>query len=129
MYMTNRSQMGSIVFLIGTKQAEVFALELRKIAALVSVYTLASTNINQSAPNLVKMYMTLRSELIWIMGQIRPDRSGLSILELEKLLYLTLFILKHLQIYKPISTKLDQNVYDHKVLYVFDHGSYWTQTT
>ena len=127
--MTNRSQMSSNVCLIGTKQAEVFALELGKVAALVSIYTLASTNINQSVPNLVKMYMTLRSELIWIMGQIRPDRSELSILELEKLLYLTLFILKHLQIYKPISTKLGQNLYDHKVLDEFDYGCYWTQTT
>ena len=33
------------------------------------VYPLASTNINQSAPNMVKMYMTIRSE----MSLIRPD--------------------------------------------------------
>ena len=32
------------------------------------VYTLASTNINQSVPNLVKMYMTIRSQLssLWV---------------------------------------------------------------
>ena len=34
------------------------------------VNTLASTNINQSAPNLVKMYMTIRSRLSFIMELI-----------------------------------------------------------
>ena len=34
---------------------DLFALEFRKIAEYDFVYTLASTNINQSAPNLVQM--------------------------------------------------------------------------
>ena len=44
---------------IGLEQPELFALELGKIAAFYSFYTLASTNINQSAPNLVTMNMSI----------------------------------------------------------------------
>ena len=40
----------------GPEQLELFALELGKIAAFDFNYSLASTNINQSAPNLVTMY-------------------------------------------------------------------------
>ena len=57
------------------------------------VYTLASTNINQLAPNLVQMYMTIRSRMNSIMDLIGPELSELSALELENLLYLTLFTL------------------------------------
>ena len=38
---------------------ELFALELRKIATFDFVYSVASTNINQSAPNLVPMNMSI----------------------------------------------------------------------
>ena len=38
-----------------TGTTELFALELGKIAAFDFVYSLASTNINQSTPNLVTM--------------------------------------------------------------------------
>ena len=57
------------------------------------VYTLASTNINLSTPNLVKMYMTLRSQMSSIMELIGPELSESSALELENLAYLTLFTL------------------------------------
>ena len=57
------------------------------------VNTLASTNINQSAPNLVRMYMTIRSRMSSIMELIEPELSELSALELEILSYLTLLIL------------------------------------
>ena len=46
---------------LGLEQLELFALELGKFAAFDSVYTLASWNINQSAPNFVKIYMAIRS--------------------------------------------------------------------
>ena len=46
---------------IEPEHPELFALEIGKMAESDFVYTLASTNINQSAPNLVKMYMTIRS--------------------------------------------------------------------
>ena len=55
------------------------------------VYTLASTNINQSAPTLVHMYMTIRSQMSSIMELIEPELTELSALELENLPYLTLF--------------------------------------
>ena len=59
--------------------------------SLVHVYTLTSTNINQSTPNLVKMYVTIRSQMSSIMDIIGPEHSELSALELEKLLCLTVF--------------------------------------
>ena len=57
------------------------------------VNTLASTNINQSAPNLVKMYMTMRSQMSSVMELIGIKLSELSALELENLPYLTSFTL------------------------------------
>ena len=45
---------------IKAENPELFALECRKIAKSDFVFDLASTNINQSAPNLVKMYGTIR---------------------------------------------------------------------
>ena len=45
--------------LIGPEQLELFDLELVKIATFDFVYSLASTNINQSAPNLVTMNMSI----------------------------------------------------------------------
>ena len=69
----------------------IFALELRKIAAFNFVYCIASTNINQSALNLVTMYMNIRSPMSLIMGQVIPDQSVLSALEIEKLNFSSLF--------------------------------------
>ena len=51
--------MNSIMGPIGPEQLELFALELGKIATLDFIYSLASTNINQSAPNLVTMNMSI----------------------------------------------------------------------
>ena len=70
--MTIGSWMSSIKVLIGLEQWELLALKLKKIAIFHFVYTLASTSINQSAPNLVKIYMTIRSWMNSIMGLIRP---------------------------------------------------------
>ena len=95
--MTNRSRISLIMGLIGLERPSLFAFELGKNQN-ETVDTVASTNSNQSAPNLVKMYVTNRSLMSLIMVQIGQDRSELSALELEKLLYLTLFILYYLQI-------------------------------
>ena len=57
------------------------------------VNTLPSTNINQSSPNLVKMYMTTRAQMSSIMELIGPELSELSAFELENLQYLTMFTL------------------------------------
>ena len=76
---------------IGPEQLELFALELGKIAAFDIVYSLTSTNINQSAPNLVTMNMSIRSQMSLIMGQIILDQSVLFALEIEKMNLSSLF--------------------------------------
>ena len=53
--------MSSIMGQMKPEHLELFALEFGTIAESDFVYTLASTNINQSAPNMVKMYVTIRS--------------------------------------------------------------------
>ena len=85
--------MSLIMGQIEPEHPELFALEFGKIAESDFVYTLVSTNIDQSAPNFVKMYMTLRSPMKTIMDLIGPELSELFVLEFEKLPYLTLFTL------------------------------------
>ena len=76
-------QMSLIMGQIEPEHPELFALELGKIAESDIFYTLASTNIDQSAPNLVKMYMTIRSRMSLIMDLIGQELSQLSALEFE----------------------------------------------
>ena len=57
--MAMRARMSSSMGQIEPEHLELFALEFGKIAESDFVYTLESTNIDQSTPNLVKMYMTL----------------------------------------------------------------------
>ena len=78
---------------IEPEHPELFALELGKIAESDFGYTLASTNIDESAPNLVKMYMTIIFQMSLIINLIGPELSELSALELENLPYLNLFTL------------------------------------
>ena len=92
-HMPMRARMSSIMGQIEAEHPELFALEFGKIAESYFVYTLASTNINQSAPNLVKMYMTIRSQMSSIVDLIGLELSKLSALEFENLPYLTLFTL------------------------------------
>ena len=91
--MPTRAWMSLIMGQIEPEHLELFALEFGKIVESVFVYTLASTNIDQSAPNLVKMYMTIRSQMSLIMDLIEPELSKLSALEFENLPCLTLFTL------------------------------------
>ena len=70
---------------IEPEHLELFALEFGKIAESDFVYTLTSTNINQSAPNLVKMYVTIRSRMSLIMDLIEPELSELFALEFAKI--------------------------------------------
>ena len=51
--------------------SELFSLEFAKIAESDFVYTLASINVDQLVPNMVKIYMTMRCWMSSIMGQIR----------------------------------------------------------
>ena len=90
--------MSLIMGQIESENWELCALEFGKIAESDFVYTPASTNIDQSASNLVKMYVTIKSRMSSIMDLIGPELSELSTLEFENLPYLTLFTLYHLQI-------------------------------
>ena len=93
-----KSRMSLIMGQIELEHPKLFALEFGEIAESDFVYTLASTNADQSTPNLVKMYMTIRLRMNLIMDLIGPELYELSALEFENLPYLTLFTLYHLQI-------------------------------
>ena len=68
-----RSPMTSIMGQIELEHPELFAFEFGKIAEHDFVFTLSSTNIYQSAPNLVTMYMTIKSRMSSIMNLIGPE--------------------------------------------------------
>ena len=91
--MPMRVWMSSIMGQTEPEHPELFALGFGKIAESDFVYTPASTNINQSAPNLVKMYVTIRLRMSSIMDLIGPELSEVSALEFENFPYLTLFTL------------------------------------
>ena len=88
-----RSRMSLIMGQIEPEHLGLFALEFGKIAENDFVYSPSSTNIDQSASNLVKVYFTIRSRMSLIMELIALELSVLSALELESLPYLTLFTL------------------------------------
>ena len=67
------SWMSSNMGQIEREHLELFALEFGKIAEYDLVYTLSSTNIDHSAPNLVKMYVIIRSRMSFIMDLIRLE--------------------------------------------------------
>ena len=56
---------------MGPELSELFALEFGKIAESDIVYFITSTNADQLVPNMVTVYMTMRSWMSLIMGQIR----------------------------------------------------------
>ena len=85
------------------------------------VNTLASTNINQSASNLIKMYMTIKSRMSSITELIGAELFELFALELENLPYLTFLTLWHLQILTSQYQNWPQ--YAQRVPDEFDHGS------
>ena len=79
-----RFQMSSIKGQIRLEHLELFALEFGKIAESGFVYTLASTNINQSAPNLVNMYVTIRSRISVIMGLTLSQTRNFRLFQTER---------------------------------------------
>ena len=85
-----RSRITSVMGQIEAEHPELFAFEFVKTAEYGFIYTRSSTNINQLAPNLVKLYVIIRSWMKLIMDLIGPELSELSALELEKLPYLIL---------------------------------------
>ena len=66
--------MSSVMEQIEPECLELFVLEFWKMTESYFVYTLASTNIDQSAQNLVTMNMSIRSQMSLIMGQVIPDQ-------------------------------------------------------
>ena len=73
-----KSRMSLIMGQIESEHPKLFALEFGKIAESDFVYTLASTNIDQSTPNFVKMYVTIRSWMSLIMDLIGSELFELS---------------------------------------------------
>ena len=103
--------MSLIMEQIEPEHPELFALEFGKVAEYYFVYTLASTNINQSAPNLVKMYVTIRSRMSSIMDLIRLELSELFALEFAK-------IAESDFVYTLASKKVDQLVPNMVTIYM-----------
>ena len=93
--------MSSIMGQIEPEHTELFALEFGKIAENDFVYTQASSNINQSTPNSVKMYVTISSQMSLILHVIGPKLSELFALEFAK-------IAESDFVYTLASTNLDQ---------------------
>ena len=98
-----RSRMSSIMEKIEPERSELFVLEFRKTAESDFVYTLASTNINQLAPTLVKMFVSIRSRMRLNMDLIGPELSELFPLEFAK-------IAESDFVYTIASTNVDQLV-------------------
>ena len=78
-----RSRISSIMDLIRPKLSELSGLELENWPYL-TLFTLASANIDQSVPNLATIYMLIRSQMSLIMGQIEPEHPELFALEFGK---------------------------------------------
>ena len=76
-----RSRMSLIMEQIKPEHPELFALEFGKIAEYDFVYSLSSTNIDQSAPNFIKNFVIIRSPMSSIIELIRPKLSKVSALE------------------------------------------------
>ena len=104
-----RPQMSLIMEQIKLEHPQLFVLEFGKIAESDFVYTLAS--INQSAPNLVKMYVTIRFQMRSIMDLIRPDLSEFIALEFAK-------IAESDFVYTIASTNVDQLVPNMATIYM-----------
>ena len=76
-----------------------------------------------STPNFVKMYVTIRSQMSWIMDLIGPELTELFALEFAK-------IAEPDFVYTlPVSTKLGHNIYDNRVLDEFNYQSNPTVTS
>ena len=88
-----RSLVSLIMGEIEPEHSELIALEFGRIPEYDFVYSISCTNIDQSAPNFVKMYVIIKSQMSLIMELIGPELSELSTLVLENLPYLTLLTL------------------------------------
>ena len=116
--MTVRSRISSIMELIGPELSELSALELENLPYL-TLLTLASANIDQSAPNLATIYMSIRSWMRSIMGQIEPELLKLFALEFGKIAeYDFVYTLSSTNVYTLSSTNIDQSAPNLVKMYV-----------
>ena len=106
-----RSLTNSIMEQIEQEHPQLFVLDFGKNAESDFVYTLASTNINQSAPNLVKMYVIIRSKMRLIMDSVGPELSELFSLEFAE-------IAESDFVYTIASTNVDQFVPNMVTIYL-----------
>ena len=67
----------------------------------------------KSAPNLVKIFMSNKIWMNSIMGPIGPEQLELFVLELGKIASFD-FVYSSIYKYKPISTKIGHNEYEHR---------------
>ena len=117
-----RSRMSLIMGQIELENPELLALEFGKITEYDFVYTLASTNIDHSAPNLVKMYGTIRSRMSSIMDLIGAELTEIFALEIAKIAESD-FVYTSIYKCRPMSTKHGHNIYDNEILDEFSYGS------
>ena len=103
--------MNLIVGQIEPEHSELFALEFGKIAEYDFVYALSSTNINQSAPNLVKLYITIRSLMNLIIELIGPELSRVVFPWIRKFAIFDF-------VYTLASAKIDQSVTNLVTIYM-----------
>ena len=106
-----KSRMSSILGQIESEHPKLFALKFGKIAESDFVYTLTSTNIDQSTPNMVKMYVTIRLRMSSIMDLIRPELFELSALEFENFSVFDF-------VYTLASANIDQSVPNLATIYI-----------
>ena len=85
MYGTVRSWKFSIMNVIGTKLLELSTHYLKKTVIFDFVYILSSAYIDQSAPNLGKIFISNRICMSSIIGPIGPEQLELFGLELWKI--------------------------------------------
>ena len=85
MYVTRRSRMSLIMDVIRSELSKLSALELEKFAIFDFIYTVTSTNTNQSAPNLITIYVIIRSRMSSVMVIIGPEHPELFALEFGKI--------------------------------------------
>ena len=114
--------------LIGVELCKLSALEVENLPYFTLFYTLASANIDQSVPNLATIYMPIRSQMSFVMGQIEPEHPEMFALEFGKIAESDFLLHSSIYKYLPINTKLGQNVCDHKISNEFDYGSNQTRT-
>ena len=104
-------------------------MNLEKFAETNFVYILASPGTNQSAPNLVKMYVTIRSRMSSIMDLIGIDLSVLFALEFANIAESDFVYTSSIYKCRPMSTKHGHNIYDSEILDEFNYGSNSTVTS